>query len=291
MEKLNDAGFKRYFEDKVRTTVRTQRLFSQKDRIAVAASGGKDSTALLFVLHKLGFELEALTIDPGIGSYSRDNLVRLKAFCKKKGIPLHILSYKTEFGKTLPQMLLALKRKGVDRSPCNVCGVLKRHLLNSYARKQGFSVLATGHNLDNESQAFVMNVFRNDLKLALRQGPVSGTAQSGRFVKRVKPLFYMAEKEVIRYAKLQKLPVKYGICPLAGNAYRRKHIRILDKIEKMNPHLKYNIIRFQEGMRRVCETPKESIEECPGCGEASSKGLCKACQILEEIGKMHPKSY
>jgi tRNA-5-methyluridine54 2-sulfurtransferase len=287
----DDKKFIDYFEKKVRHTIRQYKLFTKKERIAVAVSGGKDSTSLLYVLHKLGYNVEGITVDAKIGCYTDQNLLNIKAVCDKYKIKLHVISFIEEFNMSLCFIRDVLNSKGIKRSSCNICGVLKRYLLNKRSRELGFDVLATGHNMDDEAQAFLMNVFRNDINLAMRQGPVSGVSRSKLFVKRVKPLYLMSEKETIRYSKLMGFPVNYGICPCSVDAYRRRHINLLDKVEESNPHVKYNIVRFHEQLSGMMKSQaKGDVNICKSCGEPASKDTCMACEILEEIKrKPHPQ--
>ena len=286
-KKITNSGFKKYFEKKIRATIRKYKLCTRTDKVGVAVSGGKDSTSCLYVLNKEGYNVEAITVDALIGSYSKRNLKNLKKFCKKNKIKLHIISFKEEFGMSLSKILSTLKSKGYKYSSCMVCGILKRYLLNKYSKKLRFNCLATGHNLDDEAQAFLMNVFRNDTKLALRQGLIAGITSSKKFVKRIKPLYNVTEKEVIRYSKIMKFPVNYNRCPLSTDAHRREYRNILNKFEKKHPNVKYNIARFHEAMILPLKKKldKEKIPSCKKCGEPTSKNICKTCQIVEVIKK------
>ena len=89
---------KRYFEEKVKKTIKKFQLFSHKDKIAVAVSGGKDSTVLLYVLHKLKYNVTGITVDAYIGNYTKQNLENLKSVCEKHKIPLKVIGFKEEFG-------------------------------------------------------------------------------------------------------------------------------------------------------------------------------------------------
>lgn len=278
------SEFTDYFEKKIRQTIRKHKLFTHKDKIGVAVSGGKDSITALYVLKKLGYSVEALLIDVSIKEYSDNNLEKVKELCLRDEIPLHVLSFKEKFGKTLRSMRKILKDKGYNYSYCMLCGILKRYLMNQFARGN-FEVLVTGHNLDDEAQAFIMNVFRNDFLLAARQGPEPGIIKQDGFVRRVKPLFYMQESETEKYSKIKKLPVNYSICPLSKGAFRRDFKEMLDGFEKNYPSVKYNIVRFQERMKEHTVLPKYEIGSCEICGEPASKKICKTCQILQEIEK------
>ncbi len=283
-KKLSNIKFKEYIEKKVRNTIRKYKLLNRNDKIAVAVSGGKDSTVVLHVLKKLGYDIEAITIDASIGNYTKQNLVNIKKVCKKNKIPLHVVSFREELGMSLCYMKDMLKEKGYDYASCMLCGILKRYLLNKHSRILKFDCLVTGHNLDDEAQAFLMNVFRNDFTLAKRQGPISGSGKTKQFVKRVKPLYHIKEEEALRYSKIMKFPVNYEICPCSVGAYRREYKEMLDEFEKKHPSIKYNILHFHERMQESLKKEKKvKINACKICGEPAANELCKVCTVLEEL--------
>ncbi len=278
--------FKESIEKKVHKTIRKYKLFRRDSKIGVAVSGGKDSTVCLYLLKKLGYEVEGITIDAAIGNYTKKNLENLKSVCKEYDIKLHVISFRKEFGRSLCYIRSVVNEKGYNYSSCMLCGILKRYLLNKYSKKLKFDCLATGHNLDDEAQAFMMNVLRNDIKLAMRQGPVSGIVKSKHFVKRIKPLYRVSEVDIEKYSKLMKFPVNYEICPCSVGAYRRNFKNFLDDFEKKHPSVKNNIINFHEQFNSMIEQkdPGE-IPLCKECGEPCAKSICKTCQIFEILRK------
>jgi len=280
------SHFVRYFDQKVQRTVKKFSLFSRKDKVGAAVSGGKDSTVLLYVLKKLGYDVTGLTVDAFIGNYTKENLKNLKETCKKYGIKLKEISFKKEFGYSLCYIKSVLNKKGKKFSSCFICGVLRRYLINKYAREMKLDAIATGHTLDDEAQAFLMNIFRNDAVLARRQGPVTGLGGNEHFVKRVKPLHLCSEKETTAYSKIMNFPVNYSRCPCSVDAYRRNFRNFLDEFEEKHPSVKYNILQF------FLETVYRQKEEkynakimgyCSECGEPAARGMCKACQIINEL--------
>ncbi|MFH1054274.1 MAG: TIGR00269 family protein [Candidatus Woesearchaeota archaeon] len=283
-KKISNSKFVEYVEKKVRDTVRKYKLFNKNDRIAVAVSGGKDSTVCLYILNKLGYKVEAVTIDAKIGDYTKKNIENLKKVCKEYKIKLNIVSFRDEFGMSLCYIRDLLHSKGVEFSSCMICGILKRYLLNKHSKKLKYTHLATGHNLDDEAQSFVMNVFRNDFKLAKRQGPFPGLTTSKKFVQRVKPLYFIKEDEIIKYSKIMGFPVNYGICPCSVHAYRRDYRQILDRFEEDHPSVKYNILKFQENMKlSLKDEGLLVVNGCRRCGEPCSKDICKACIIFDKL--------
>jgi len=283
---LSNPKFKKYFEKKVSQTIKRYKLFTHKDKIAVAVSGGKDSTVLLYVLRKLGYNVEGITIDAKIGAYTVKNLENLQKVCKKYEIKLHIVSFREEFGKSLCYIRDVLKEKGYNYSSCMICGILKRYLLNKYSKKLKFDFLATGHNLDDEAETMTMNLFRNDFRLARRQGPRTGVVSSKKFTQRVKPLYFLKNVEAERYSKIMKFPVNYGICPCSVEAYRREYRTFFKEFEKKHPDFKYNIVKFQEQMKNNLKKEKKvKIPTCKSCKQPTSQEICKACQIFEILEK------
>ncbi|MBW3020324.1 TIGR00269 family protein [Candidatus Woesearchaeota archaeon] len=283
-KELSDSKFVEYFEKKVRNTIRKYELFDKKSKVLIAVSGGKDSTVCAYLLKKLGYNVEALTIDAVIGCYTKENLKNIKRVCEKYDIKLNVLSFREQFGMSLCYIRSILLEKGRRHSSCMICGILKRYLLNKFASENKFEYLATGHNLDDEAQAFIMNVFRNDFKLAKRQGAKPGNVTSDKFVTRVKPLYLMSEEEIIRYSKIMEFPVYYGICPCSVDAYRREYKVMLDEFEKRHPNVKYNILKFQEQMKAsLIKEEGVKVGSCENCGEPSAGTMCKACQIFDDL--------
>ncbi len=279
---MSNAQFKFNFEKKVKQTIRKYQLCTRKDKVGIAVSGGKDSTVCLYLLKKFGYNVEAITIDAKIGNYTEQNIKNLKKVCQDNDIKLNIISFRDEFGSSLCHIKSILQSKGYNYSSCMICGILKRYLLNKYAKRLKFDVLATGHNLDDEAQAFLMNAFRNDVKQAVKQGPISGIIKSSKFVKRIKPLYFIPEIDVEKYSKLMKFPVNYEICPCSVGAYRRSYKEILDEFEKKHPSVKFNIIHFQEKFVKDLKEKSKNVKigSCEICGEPSSKNVCKTCELL-----------
>ena len=89
--------FVEHFESKVLQTIKKFDLIGKGDRIVVGSSGGKDSTAVLYVVKKHFGNVEALAIDEGIPGYRNVTLEDLRMFCNRQGIPLKVCSYSEEF--------------------------------------------------------------------------------------------------------------------------------------------------------------------------------------------------
>lgn len=283
---MNDKQFIKKIENKAESTIKKYSLLNKKEKIIVAASGGKDSTAAMYILNKLGYNIIALSIDVEIGKYTKTNVKNLTDFCKKEKIPLYIINIRDEFGCSICYIKSTLNSKNIKLNSCAVCGVLRRYLINKAAKKLKAKKLVTGHNLDDEAQSIMMNFFRNTLELSSRLGPKTGAVKG--FIQRIKPLYFIPEKDIEKYSKLKKFPVNYEMCPCAEVVFRNFVRKLLNEQEKDNPKLKQNIVnsflKIQPALKQKFKTQKHSY--CSKCGEPSKSSTCRTCQIIAEIKKV-----
>lgn len=274
---MKNQDFVKYFENKVNNTILKFKLFSKKDKILVATSGGKDSTSLLYLMKKLDYNVSAVTVNAHIGCYSDDNLRRLKEFCFKNKTKLTIISFRKEFGSSLCHIISILKNKKINKTSCSVCGALRRYLLNKYSRKLKADVILTGHNLDDEANGALVSLFSGNLKHAIRIGPL---ISHNNFVSKAKPFYFVFENEVARYSKLNKFDVNYDWCPCSSNGARRFYAELgIDDEKKFN--LVGNILNNKNKLRKYYKT--EKMDKCLICKEPSSNSVCQTCKILSIV--------
>ncbi len=284
--KLCKSCFIRYFEKKVRKTIRDFKLLDKKDKVAVGVSGGKDSLTVLNILNNIAkkhryLELVAILIDEGIKGYREFSTKDAKRVCEDLGVELKIYSFKEEFGYTLDQMVKKLKLK-----PCTVCGVFRRYLLNKKAKELKVKKLVTGHNLNDEAQAIIMNQFKSNMETSARLGPITGVIKSQHFVRRIKPLYQMSEKEVMVYAFLKGFVGKFVECPYASLAYRSEIRDMLNNFEQKHPGTQYSIISSFLDVLPLLKKAfkgKGKLRVCKVCGEPCAQDKCKACQFIEKL--------
>ena len=135
----------------VRRCVDDYDMIAEGDRIAVGVSGGKDSLVLLVLLAGLreyftkSFELEAITIDMGLGmDYSA-----VENLCREINVPYTIV--KTEIAPIIFE-----HRK--EKNPCSLCAKMRRGALNQAILERGFNKLALGHHYDDAVETFLMSL-------------------------------------------------------------------------------------------------------------------------------------
>ncbi|MFH1787788.1 MAG: TIGR00269 family protein [Candidatus Altiarchaeota archaeon] len=275
----------RYFEEKVRVTIRDYKLIKKRDKVLVAVSGGKDSTTALYILAKLGYNVEGIIIDQLLGDYSRQNLGNIKKFCEEENIKLHVIHMRDEYGCSVCYMKSVLDSKGIVLNTCAICGVIRRNILNKKSRELKADKIATGHNLDDEVQTIFMNFIRGDIARCARLGPTAGIVKSRKFIPRIKPLYFCQEKEVEKYSRIHCFPVVYDPCPCSVDSTRSNVKNIINEWEGKHPGSKEEMMKgFLKIKPRLKYTHASGkISECETCGEPSSNKVCKTCNILETL--------
>ena len=146
----------------------------------------------------------------------------------------------------------------------------------------------TGHNLDDEAQAILMNIFKANTKLAGRLGPVSGVQEHDLFIQRVKPLYLCTEKEVKLYTLLKGWKVQFTECPYSHSGYRHHIQEMLNDFEHKYKGTKQGIVQSFLALLPLLQEEnsnegKNKIKECIICKEAANQEKCNACKMKEMI--------
>ncbi len=245
-------------------------------KILVALSGGKDSSATAFLLKKLGYDVEGLYVDLCVGDYSKNCLKKIKELCNILEIKLYVYDLKKEQKISMKDIWKKTKKKGFGN--CATCGIMKKWVLNKKAREIGVDYIATGHNLDDEAQTFLMNVLKGSLQLSSNTGVVTNNVSDKKFVTRVKPLFYVLEEDVLKFAKKKKLPFIEGKCPNAEDSYRIELREWMNK--NINKKQKKNIVKNFDMVKKDIKGLSDLRKNyCSVCGELSRGDVCKKCSL------------
>ncbi|MFB0501352.1 MAG: TIGR00269 family protein [Candidatus Bathyarchaeia archaeon] len=289
-EKLCGRCFCKSIENKVRATISRYEMLQPNDKIMVAVSGGKDSITLLHILSKIEkafpeATLCAVTVDEGIRGY-RDEAVKLAVKnCRKLDVKHIVTSFKERYGYKLDELVSIIRERGEkELTPCSYCGVLRRRALNTAAREAGVDKLATGHNLDDETQTMILNILHGDALRIARVKPVLAVVHP-KLIQRVKLFCMVPEREIAFYAYLKKIEFQGIPCPYAGTALRNDIRTMLNRVEKKHAGTKFTIFKSMERIRPALEATAEEakLQDCKRCGEPTVGELCKPCQMLEKL--------
>ena len=251
-QKLCKTCFITLFESEIHNTITANSLFLPGERVAIGASGGKDSTVLASILKALnqrysyGLDLLLLSIDEGIKGYRDDSLETVKRNSIQYDMPLEIVGYDELYGWTMDQVVQQIGKKG----NCTYCGVFRRQALDRGAARLGIKHVVTGHNADDIAETVMMNLLRGDLpRLARATNIVTASAASD--IKRSKPLKYAYEKEIVLYAHHKSLDYFTTECIYSPEAFRGSARTLIKSLERVRPSAILDVVRSGEDMAKL----------------------------------------
>ncbi len=282
-----------WFEQKLVRNAKRYRMFDGSRRVAVAVSGGKDSTTLLHVLKKhegeFGFTTVGFYIDLGIDrgtKYSEVNLEVVKRNFEEVGVEYRIVDLKGEYGFTIDDA-----KRRINRPVCSTCGVVKRYLMTLAAEELGADTLATAHNLDDMAQFVLSGYVYGNLEHLSRNSPVE-EPERGFKVKKVKPFFLHYEYEVLHYAVLMGYQFVYDPCPYSEEfrgVSQHKLLMSMKRIEGDTPGFMLNLVsNFERNIRPMLYreiSGSGQVGTCKICGRPTAPGrdICSFCSIKQKM--------
>ncbi len=269
--------FIRHCREQVRRAIDDYDMCTTADRVLVAVSGGKDSLAAWEILADLGYQADGLYIGLGIGEYSEESRRCAREFARSRGLHLREVDLPGDFGFDIPTGAPAARR-----APCSACGLSKRHLFNQAALDGGYDVVATGHNLDDEAAVLLGNVLRWDAAYLARQYPV--LPASDGFVKKVKPLVRLGEREMAAYCVVQGIDYIVEECPMADGNRHLGYKDVLNRLEEQSPGAKTVFVagfheRAHARFAEVAEEERATLVHCRECGAPTTADVCAFCRL------------
>jgi tRNA-5-methyluridine54 2-sulfurtransferase len=261
-------------------------MLAKDDRILVAVSGGKDSLAVWDMLIDLGYQADGLYIGLGIGEYSEVSGDYARAFASERGLKLVEVSLRDDYGYDVPTATLATKRV-----PCSACGLSKRHLFDKAALDGNYTVLVTGHNLDDEAAVLYGNTLRWELSYLARQLPAL-PARNG-FPKKVKPLVRLSERETAAWCVIRGIDYLVDECPMAAGNRHLGFKEALNNIEATSPGTKTAFyLNFVEKVAPLLSSfalgDDVELLECSQCGAPTTGQICAFCHLVGKASAHEP---
>ncbi|MCF6097111.1 tRNA 2-thiocytidine(32) synthetase TtcA [Thermovorax subterraneus] len=226
-----NRNFGKWFLTRVKKAIIDYNMIENGDRIAVGVSGGKDSSALLFILDLLRkyspwkFDIIAVNVDLG---WEMD-LAPVIDFCRQRDIPFEMV--KTDIARVVFDI-----RK--EPNPCSLCSRMRRGALDSAAVALGCNKVALAHHADD----LIETLFLNLIFTGRFETFEPKTYLSRKNVTLIRPLIYLSEKTVKSIVKSQNLPIIESSCPASGKTKREEMGRVLDLMDQIFPKARENIL-------------------------------------------------
>jgi tRNA(Ile)-lysidine synthase TilS/MesJ len=209
-------------------------MIGEGDRILLGLSGGKDSLVLLHALSEfrrhspVRFELAACTVAIAGGRAPEIDLSGLEDYCAAREVPYIALRHP----------IIEILENRNERSPCSFCANMRRGILSTHARENGFGKLALGHSLDDAVETFFMNLLRAGRARSFQPK----FFQERTCVEVIRPLICTRESAVIAEARRLELPVLASNCPYAGKTERQRVKETLAGMAASYPDLYSNVL-------------------------------------------------
>jgi tRNA 2-thiocytidine biosynthesis protein TtcA len=208
-------------------------LIEPGDKVMVCVSGGKDSYGMLDTLLRWQrlhgtppFELVAVNLDqkqPGFPAHV------LPEFLTRLGVPFHI--------ETKDTYSVVKQQVAEGQTMCSLCSRLRRGILHRVATELGCNKIALGHHRDDMLHTFLLNFF---FAGKLQAMPPKGVSQNSAGDKGnhtvIRPLTYVAEAELARWAEIQAFPIiPCTLCGSQDNLQRQQMRQLVADWQTQHP--------------------------------------------------------
>lgn len=209
-------------------------MIEKGDRVLVGVSGGADSLALLDLLNSPmvyvpSFSILPVNIDLGFDPEYSDYSI-LEGFFRESYD--NFVMEKTDIG--------TLSHSDYNRkNPCYLCSRLRRKRIFEIAVERGCNKIAFAHHRDDIIETLLVNLFfgREICTMMPNQSIFSGTLHI------IRPLAYIPEELIKKYAKERKFPVIENRCPTSQVSKRMYVKKLLRKLEQDNRNIRGNIYK------------------------------------------------
>ncbi len=215
---------------KVGKAISDYKMIEDNDRICIAVSGGKDSLSLLRILEErkrfvpIRYDLLAVHIDT---DYSCIDPETLKEYFRKN-------NYNYYIGKIeIP------REESQENISCFWCSWNRRKAIFETAERFRCNKVALGHHFDDIIETILLNLFF--------QGEISAMSPKQELfegkITIIRPLCYIEERLLEKFAEESKFPLSAGVCPNVANSKRTFIKNIIRDLAKIDSKVKKNIFR------------------------------------------------
>ena len=212
----------------IRRAVDDYGMIGENEKVAVGVSGGKDSMVLFTALHRLSrfhpkkFTVTGIMLDLGTPGADPSEVA---AYAQKEGLDLHIIK------TSIHEVIFDIRK---EANPCSLCAKMRRGALHDEAVNLGMRKIALGHHEDDAVETLMMNLFFEGRIGCYR--PM--TYLDRKDVTVIRPMLYVAEKDIRNAVKKLGIPIMHNPCPANGNTEREEMKNLLASLEKEYPGLK-----------------------------------------------------
>ena len=250
------------FIHRIEDFISRNHLLEKDGKYLVALSGGADSVTLLWVLHELGYQIEACHCNFQLrGAESDRDEQFCVQLCEQLAIPLHRIHFDT-------RLYAEVHKESIE--------LAARNLRYRYFAQLKEDVEADGicvaHHQDDTVETVLINLIRG----AGIQGLTGISAKNGDILR---PLLCVDRKEILAYLEEKGQDYVTDSTNLVDDVVRNKiRLNIIPMLKEINPAASKNIAQAA----RHLEEANKMLGSIAICGEKSEDGTIKvAVQEIE----------
>ena len=229
----------------------------------VAVSGGADSVALLLILRRLGYQVEAVHCNFRLrGAESDRDEQFVVSLCREQGVPLHISHFDTNTYADIHQVSIEmaarqLRYRYFEQLRCDV----------------GASEVCVAHHRDDAVETLIMNLVRGT-------GIHGLTGIRPRNGHVVRPLLCVSRADILSYLDSCGQPYVVDSSNLVPDVVRNKiRLEVLPLLRQINPAASENIAqtarRMSDAERLFNAAVRSAVEQLVVGGAVSISDLLR----------------
>lgn len=213
--------------NKVAEFIARHELLTKNGLHLVALSGGADSVALLLVLQRLGYRVEAAHCNFRLrGDESDRDEAFVRQLCEERGVPLHLIHFDTKTYAALHQVSIEMAARE-----------LRYGYFEQLRQDIGATDVCVAHHRDDAVETLLMNLLRG----TGIHGLTGIRPRNGHIVR---PLLGVSRQEIVEHLDSIGQPYVTDSTNLVNDVLRNKlRLDVLPLLRTLNPRASENIYR------------------------------------------------
>ena len=248
------------FIHRIEDFISRNHLLEKDGKYLVALSGGADSVTLLWMLHELGYQIEACHCNFQLrGAESDRDEQFCVQLCEQLGIPLHRIHFDT-------RLYAEVHKESIELAARNL-----RYLYFAQLKKDvEADGICVAHHQDDTVETVLINLIRG----AGIQGLTGISAKNGDILR---PLLCVDRKEILAYLEEKDQDYVTDSTNLVDDVIRNKiRLNIIPMLKEINPAASKNIAQAAHHL----EEANKMLSSIAICGEKSEDGTIRVA-VLE----------
>lgn len=231
--------------------VNRQHLFSQRDEVLLAVSGGRDSALLAHLMHEAGFRFTIAHCNFHLrpGDCDRDEAF-VRRLAESYGVPCHVAQFDT-------RAVAADSGESIEEAA--------RRLRYEYfaSLNSQFHIVATAHHRDDSVETFFLNLFRGTGIAGLHGiRPVSQLRVNDRVLTVVHPLLPFSRAEIDAYVEARGLAYVEDYTNALLDARRNRiRLQLLPLLRELYPSVDATMEANMQRLADVGEVYRRYVDD------------------------------